>query len=201
MEIKDLLSKKRPVILKKWLDAMLESYPADSAGFLQKPVNSSANPAVYALSAGMAGLFNELLCDAGHEKVSSCLYDIIRIRAVQDFTASQAVSFVFLLKKIIKGELAKDIQGSRNSTILSDELTCELEKLESRIDAIALIAFDIYMDCREKLYDIKANEMRNWTSRLVERANKIYEKHNSEVAALEAENERSRETTQPMADK
>lgn len=201
MELKDFLSKKRPVILKRWLAAVQESYPADAAGFIKEQGHSLANPASYALSAGMSGLFDELLCEAGPGKVASCLNEIIRLRAVQNLTASQAVSFVFLLKKIIKGELAKDIKESRNPTILSVELPHELEKLDSKIDDIALISFDLYMTCREKLYDIKANEMRNWTSRLVERANKIYEKHNSEDAALEVENARSWGTAQNMVDK
>ena len=29
------------------------------------------------------------------------------------------------------------------------------------------MAFDIYMACREKIYELKANEMRNWTYRAV----------------------------------
>lgn len=201
MKLKELLSKNRPVILKKWLEAALEASPADTADLFRKQGKSPANPAVPALSSGMAGIFNELLFEADPEKAYSCLYDIMRLRAVQDFTAAQAVSFVFLLKKIIKEELSKDIQKNQNSTIPSEELSEALDKLASKIDAIALISFDIYMECREKLYNIKANEMRNWTSRLVERANKIYEKRNSEYLASEAENETGMATEQKMTDK
>lgn len=200
MELKELLSKKRPVILKKWLEALPESQPADT-GFFKGQGNSFVNPAMHALSAGMARLFDELLCEAEPEKASSCLEEIIRLRAVQDLTASQAVSFVFLLKKIIKGELAKDVKEISNSAILSVKLPQELEKLESEIDAVALISFDIYMACREKLYDLKANEMRNWTSRLVERANNIYDRYNSGESVLETENGRNGEPVQNRVNK
>ena len=33
--------------------------------------------------------------------------------------------------------------------------------LNLKIDDIVLIAFDIFMGCREKIYEIKANEERN----------------------------------------
>ena len=47
--------------------------------------------------------------------------------------------------------------------------------MESRIDDLALLAFDIYMKCREKLYDIRANEAKNQVSRLLQRAGMLSE--------------------------
>ena len=35
---------------------------------------------------------------------------------------------------------------------------------------MALLAFDQFMACREKLYDLKANELRRQTYRLLQRA-------------------------------
>lgn len=50
------------------------------------------------------------------------------------------------------------------------DLLGELLKLESRIDSLALTSFDIYMKCREKLFEMRAMEIRNRTSRILERA-------------------------------
>ena len=47
--------------------------------------------------------------------------------------------------------------------------------MESRIDDLALLAFDVYMNCREKLYEIKANEAKNQVSRLLKKAGMIVE--------------------------
>jgi hypothetical protein len=46
---------------------------------------------------------------------------------------------------------------------------------ESKIDDLALLSFDIYMKCREKIYELKSNEVRNMTFRLLQRANLICE--------------------------
>ena len=45
--------------------------------------------------------------------------------------------------------------------------------LEERIDTMVLIAFDLYMNCREKIYEIRAMEARNATHKLLERMNKL----------------------------
>ena len=40
-----------------------------------------------------------------------------------------------------------------------EEVLSLLSVLDSRIDKIALMAFDIYMDCRERLHQIRVNEV------------------------------------------
>ena len=37
---------------------------------------------------------------------------------------------------------------------------------ESKIDTMALLAFDIYMKCREKIYEIKLDEVKGERERL-----------------------------------
>jgi hypothetical protein len=46
----------------------------------------------------------------------------------------------------------------------------ELAKIDSVIDDLALFAFDLYMRCREKIYDLKAQEARDMTFRLLQKA-------------------------------
>jgi hypothetical protein len=38
------------------------------------------------------------------------------------------------------------------------------------VDQLALVAFDQFMGCREKLYDLKTNELHRQTYRLLQRA-------------------------------
>jgi len=84
------------------------------------------------------------------DKLAACLDNIIRIRAVQDFPPSQTIAFIFLLKKAIREELASEIAENR---VLE-----ELLKFESKIDKLVLFALDIYMKCREKVFEIRVNE-------------------------------------------
>jgi hypothetical protein len=51
----------------------------------------------------------------------------------------------------------------------------DLSQLDRKIDIIGLAAFDIYMRCREKIYQIKANEEKYRTFFAFERAGLIKE--------------------------
>ena len=178
--LKNLLSEKRAAILERWLDIILESYPADTSNFLRQQKNRFANPVGAAISQGTNGLFEELLNGKSSDEISPFLDNVIRIRAVQDFTPSKAVSFIFLLKKVIREVLEKEISENR----FSDELSA----LDADIDNMAMEAFDIYVKCREKLYDIKANEVRRMTFRLLQRANLICELSEQEQELIDIKN-------------
>jgi hypothetical protein len=167
MNFKDLLLEKKSAILKRWFDVILESYPADTSNFLKKQKNRFANPVGYTISQGIEGLFGEILQGIDSEKVSPFLDNIIRIKAIQDFSASQAVSFIFLLKKVIREEFEKEIK--------ENQFSVELAALEVKIDELALLSFDIFMKCREKIYDLKAEEIKRMTFKLLQRANLICE--------------------------
>jgi len=167
MEVEKLLLQKKPPILKRWLQLIMESYPADARRFLKKQKDQFANPVGHTLSKEIGGLYDELLQGIDRERSSLILDRIIRIRAIQDFSPSQALSFIFLLKRVIREEIETEIQEER----LSDELW----RFESGIDELALMAFDIYMKCREKIYELRANEAKNQVSRLLIRKGLISE--------------------------
>lgn len=167
MRLNSLLSDKKASILGKWFDVIIESYPPATSNFLKTQSNRFANPIGSTISKGIEDIFDEVLRGLNKEKTSQFLDNMVRIRAVQDFTPSQAISFIFPLKRIIREELRVEIAEKQ----LSDEIL----SLESTIDSLALSAFDIYMKCREKIYEIKANEVKRMTSRLLQRANLICE--------------------------
>jgi hypothetical protein len=77
------------------------------------------------------------------------------------------MSFIFLLKKAIRESLGNKI----HETHISEGLLL----FESKIDDLALLSFDVYMKCREKIYELKSNEVRSMTFRLLQRANIISE--------------------------
>jgi hypothetical protein len=165
MNLTELLSEKKTAILTRWIDEVLSTYQPDTTNFIKKTQNRFANPVGHTVTDGLEKIFNALLSEAGPEQMATLLDYVIRIRAVQDFTPSQAVSFVFTLKKVIRDELTKDPK-----TPLPYE---DLAGFEKRVDDLALVSFDIYMKCREKIYDIKANELKKMTYRLLQRANMI----------------------------
>jgi len=100
------------------------------------------------------------------EEAGRILDDFVRIRAVQQFSPSHAVGFVFLVKRAVREHLSQDLTNA--------ELWQELLVFESKVDNLALLSFDLYMRCREKLFEIRATEIRNRTSRIVDRACQKY---------------------------
>lgn len=168
MKIEELLSQRATQILKRWAALVFETYPSDAQRFLKKQKDPFANPVGSTLSRGMENFFREFLGEADPEKLADALDAMIRVRAVQEFSPSGAVGFIFLLKKIIREEMEKEI---REHGIPPKELLA----LESRLDDAALAGFDVYMRCREKVYEIRAREAQNRVSGLLRRAGLIVE--------------------------
>jgi len=167
MNLKALMSEKKAAIVKKWFDLIIDNYPADASNFLKKQKNRFSNPVGHTISQGIDGLFDEILHGIDSEKLFPFLNDIIKIKAVQDFSPSKAISFVFLLKQAIREEMGSEIKKKQ----MSDELRL----FEERIDELALLSFDIYMKCRERIYEIKADEARRMVFRLLQKANLVCE--------------------------
>lgn len=161
MALKDFLSRNKSAILEKWFDKVLESYGSDSGGFFRQQKKQFANPVGYTTAKGLEGIFDGLLNDSELTALTPFVDDIVKIRAVQDLTPSQALVFLFHLKGLIREQLGTEEQAC----------TAELRKLDSRIDALSLISFDIFVKCREKIYELRANEVKNRTYRLLQMAN------------------------------
>lgn len=168
MKLRDVLAEKQPEILDAWFEEVTKTYPAETANFLKERSRRFANPVGSTIHEGLAGILDSLLRGEGDSAITPFLDNIIRIRAVQDFTPSQAVFFMIALKKIVREKLG-DVP-------IVGELGGEIRTFEDRVDTLCLLAFDIFMQCREKLYDIKANELRNMTYRLLQQANMLTEK-------------------------
>ena len=164
--LKKKLMEVKPAILKKWFDAVADTYPDNTSGFLKKQKAQFTNPVGYTLAEGLEGLFDALLKGMIPDAVSTFLDGIVRIRAIQEFAPSEAVAFVFQLKKIVRQELGSEV-------LKQQRMIEELTALDSAIDDLALFSFDIYMKCREKIYELKANEARNMTFRLLQQAKLI----------------------------
>ena len=145
------LAQKKSAILGRWLTMIYESYPPETAIFLRKEKNRFDNPMGYRISEGLEGLYGALLQEMERDQILAWLDEIIRIRALQDFAPSQALAFIFLLKNVIRQELAEEIQ--------TENLAAEVLELESRIDGLALLGFDVYVKRREKLHEIRTGEV------------------------------------------
>ena len=137
MRIGEVLDKKRDIIIRRWRELIFETYPDITARILDADKNPFSNPVGATLARELPFLYDALLHTPDPEVIASHLDPIIRIRAVQDFSPAQAVGFVFMLKDVIREQFEK---GSRENGPPQ-----ELLAIESRIDELALQAFDVYL--------------------------------------------------------
>lgn len=160
-----LLAEKREAILRRWLDLVLDAYPADTRNFLRSPKNQFTNPVGHTITEGLVSLYDQLQGKDEPVAVVQAVDRLMRVRAVQDMTPSEALGFIPALKPILREEL-RELQG--------EDLQA-LRALEDRIDRLTLLAFDIYSGCKEGLYRIRVEEIRNRTERLLKMANLVFD--------------------------
>ena len=186
MKLNNLLLDKKSAIVKKWLNEIYDSYPVNTSQFLKGQKDRFLNPVGHTFSEAIEGLYDEIILSEGNsEKLLILLDNIIRIKAVQSPNPSEAVSFIFLLKNVIRKKLKKEIKGYH--------LFEEMQFIESRVDDIALLAFNIYMKCKEQIYDIRVNEVKKMSFRLLKSANLI-----TDMSDLEPEGDLETQLTQKI---
>ena len=154
MTLAELLLKNQDAIVGRWLEFALAAYATDASAAFMRQKDPFANPIGHSLRVGTLKIFETLLGDGdmdgdvnGHvniEKVRQDLHDIVKIRAVQQFPASEAVGFIFHLKEAVRTELP--------AAVTDPKFYRELVKFEGRVDQIALAAFDLFERNRHKKF-------------------------------------------------
>ena len=146
-------------ILKRWIEHTIEDYPEETAKFLRSKTDRFANPVGAGLREGLAELLDGIIRGVEPEELSSALDRVIRVRAVQEFAPSAAVSFVFDLK-----DRLCEVVGETSAVAPG-----RFDLIDKRIERLGMCAFDVYMSCREQMWSIRAQEIRNQSVGIMER--------------------------------
>ncbi len=160
--LKNFLLEHRDAVVKRWVQLVLETYPDDASRFYKQEKDRFANPVGSNIAEAVERIYDLFVDGSALQELAGPMDNIIRIRAVQEFTPSKAVGFVFLLKKAVRERLYK--QNPDMETVR------ELIEFEADVDRLALLAFELYMGCREQLYNLRATEVENRSVRVLERA-------------------------------
>ncbi len=162
--LKTFLAENRKTIVERWTRKVFETYPTDTSSFLGSEKDRFANPVGYTISTEISNLFDQLTSEMNRENILVSIDNILKIRALQDFSPGQAVEFCFGLKTVIRKMLMK---SSPDRNMLADLL-----EFESRIDSLALFAFEVYMSCRERIHQIRTKEIRIRSVQMSDRCEK-----------------------------
>jgi hypothetical protein len=128
----------------EWQEAFFATYGAPD--FLRRKTNQFANPVGSTISSCIEEILQLLQNGAKQDALRSPLDGIFHIRAVQEFTPSQALAPLLAIKSLLK----KHAPDKGVSLSVADWST---------IDSMVLLAFDIYMECREQLYRAQVQEI------------------------------------------
>jgi hypothetical protein len=161
--IGDLLRERADTIVDRWAEVVLSSYPADAAILFQKQRDPFANPIGASVRNGTRGVFEAILTGMDPEALRSHLDEIVRVRAVQDMDPSQALSFVFSLRSVVR-DVIPELEAD-------DRFHREVADLDALIDRLALAAFNVYVECREEVSQLRINEVKRQVAWVFEKMN------------------------------
>jgi hypothetical protein len=163
MEIQKFLAENHHSICAQWTEAIIKTYPEEGAKFFSGSANQFANPVGHAFRSNVERIYKILVSGADVSECATDLDGILRIRAVQGFAPSVALCFLPALKEIVRREIEKSYPLETADAVLHE--------LNVRIDRLTMIGFDLYMSCREILWQQKANQLYSRTHKLLEKAN------------------------------
>jgi hypothetical protein len=168
MAIEQRLLQNKKKLVRQWFDMLAGTYPLETVRLLKKETSQFANPVGHTFLVAIEEILEEFLGQNNAEAMWPLLDKVIRIRAIQDFSPSSSLAFIFGLKTIALELLEEDLA----SGVVGRE---ELSDFDRKVDALALSAFDVYMRCRENLFEVRMTEVKNRTHRLLKRAQIISE--------------------------
>lgn len=131
------------IVARGWIERTLASYPAEVRRSLSGEHDRFRNPAGHTIEESLTTLAREVLGAMNDRAIGEAIDTLARLRAVQDFSPSDALRFIFDLRAVIER-----VCGETSP------------QLNSRIDELALIAFDGYMACREQIARLREKELR-----------------------------------------
>ena len=155
----------REELTRRWIDVVHGTYPFETIGFLRTRKDRFMNPVGHRTDEAAQAVIDAVLVpEVDENALGKALEEIVRVRAVQDFPPETAIGIFFALKDILRAHLAADTG--------SEAYAPALRGLETRIDAIVLMAFGAYARCREQLFRMKVEETQRRYSQIVRLARK-----------------------------
>lgn len=154
-KLEKLAGSNKEKISEMWFETLLASYPKDKTRFFATQKDLFLNPVGVSIEESIKKTLEEILKkNPDMDKLSEFMDPIIRIAAVQnDFGPAKATAFVFSLKEILRKEFKREVK---------DFYQC-LDEFSKKLDRLALLSFEIFMECREKIFDLKARHVKERT--------------------------------------
>jgi hypothetical protein len=165
MTFESTLAERKAELSQKWAELVLRTYPKETQKVWTRQKDRFQNPVGAAIIEATGELLDHLIEWQDADGMATSLDKLIRIRAVQDFTPSQAISFVFLLKKLLRDEFFRPMK--------KDGTLEDLLRFEAKVDNLAMMSFDIYSKSREEVFRFRVEEVKRAQSSLLRKAGMV----------------------------
>ncbi len=150
MDLQEALWNYRETIVDKWVDYTLSTYLHSE--FFKREKDKFSNPTGGTVRDSLSSLFLLLREHKPDTDYQKAVEPLLLLRAVQEFSPSQAVAPLNAVKHITREVLEKDKE--------TKEFVNQLYDFEFAVDLAMLAAFDLYMICRERLYQVRIDEIK-----------------------------------------
>ena len=159
MKAIDVFRKHKDEVIRLWTEAVFNTYPFETVGFLRTKQDPFGNPVAHMTREAAAALYDAAAGeDTDVARTRNALDRFIKLRAVQKFTPSQGLGIFALMKPVLREHVLPDL-------LAQNDLDAYFE-IESRLDTLTLLAFDMYMQDRETLAELRVTEIRNQHAQL-----------------------------------
>ena len=171
MSITELCNEQRATLLPRWTELFFAAYPLSSPGFLRTQTDPFANPVGRIVRDSLPVLYDAVAGnDADPDAVGRALADLMRLRAVQDMPPAKAIGPVFLLKTLLREVVLPQVLSMSSGDAGDSGTAAHLDEYlaaESRVDSLGLMALDLYAGDREKVFNLRVEEIKRSQSQIV----------------------------------
>ncbi len=151
--LKEFLQTHQKALRDEWFKLALSAYPEMGRPFFEKVTGGFDNPVGQTIYDSLTALLAELLQDAPEEEVILAqVSNIMAIKAVQDVAPSKAASVFPAFKQVVM----RAVYPKGKCQVETEELIDFFDAL----DTVTLYAFDVYLERRVQIYEMRLAQIK-----------------------------------------
>lgn len=181
----DKVKQEKEVLLQKWVDKYYAAYPLGSTGFIRTSTDRFKNPIGIITQTSLNTLYDAAIGeDIELNDVHKALSELVQLRAIQEMPPSRAVGPMAQLKTLFKEEVFDILVKDNKDPKILQEIFAEFFTVGARIDSLLLLSLDLYSADRERVFNLRVEEIHRSQSQITRwaklREEKMSTNNNSE---------------------
>ncbi len=144
----------RNEILLAMTQGLYEPYSPEAVSSFRRKVDPFENPIGSTFGRSASIIADGIASGMPPKAFRQTFDDMIRIRAVQGISPSEVMSFLFAVRKALSA-----VTAGRGDDYLS---VSDLVEINEWIDGAIALCMDIYMECRENIFNLKVMEIKKF---------------------------------------